>query len=303
MKAMVLAAGLGLRMRPLTLLKAKPALPVLNRPLIQWTLDLLAHHGVTEVVINLHHLPRTLVQAVGDGRAFGLEVAWSREPRILGTYGPAFRETEMARYYAQIMVERNATSHAPSIVEIFRVLFIFSCSFPPAVANAPWTYPSHASLFTGIHVLDPSLLDRLHEGPSDIVRDLYAPLVDEGEDLLGVRVRGAWYDLGSPALYLRSQLKMLSTGFRGLRRGPLIHPAARVHAKARVTRSIVGPRAVVGEGAEVAASVLWDRVRVGAGARVRGSILATGTQVEPRADVDGLMMLRTRRGHRLVEVA
>ena len=118
-----------------------------------------------------------------------------------------------------------------------------------------------------------------------------------------MRVRGAWYDLGSPALYLRSQLQMLSTGFRGMRRGPLIHPAARVHARARVTRSIVGPRAVVGEGAEVAASVLWDRVRVGAGARVRGSILATGTQVEPRADVDGLMMLRTRRGHRLVEVA
>ena len=72
---MVLAAGLGLRMRPLTLLRAKPALPVLNRPLIHWTLDLLAHHGVTDVVINLHHLPGTVTAAVGDGRAFGMTVA------------------------------------------------------------------------------------------------------------------------------------------------------------------------------------------------------------------------------------
>ena len=87
MKAMVLAAGLGLRMRPLTQIKAKPVLPVLNRPLVHWTLDLLAHHGVTQVVINLHHLPRTVVQAVGSGREFGLQVTWSRERRILGTGG------------------------------------------------------------------------------------------------------------------------------------------------------------------------------------------------------------------------
>lgn len=325
MKAMVLAAGLGLRMRPLTLLKAKPALPVLNRPLIQWTLDLLAHHGVTEVVINLHHLPRTLVQAVGDGRAFGLEVAWSREPRILGTGGGPrkvrdffgeepfflvngdvvfdFDLTDLLRRHRAAGARATLALVANPEPRRYSSIVTGTGGWVRALAGLPRPARGHASLFTGIHVLDPSLLDRLHEGPSDIVRDLYAPLVDEGEDLLGVRVRGAWYDLGSPALYLRSQLQMLSTGFRGMRRGPLIHPAARVHARARVTRSIVGPRAVVGEGAEVAASVLWDRVRVGAGARVRGSILATGTQVEPRADVDGLMMLRTRRGHRLVEVA
>ena len=84
---MVLAAGLGTRMRPLTLLRAKPALPVMNRPLLHWTLDLLARNGVTEVMINLHHLPFTVMEAVGDGRVFGLRVTYSREPRILGTGG------------------------------------------------------------------------------------------------------------------------------------------------------------------------------------------------------------------------
>jgi NDP-sugar pyrophosphorylase family protein len=108
---------------------------------------------------------------------------------------------------------------------------------------------------------------------------------------------------------------MLSSGFRGLGRGPLIHPTARIHPRARVTRAVVGPRTEVDEGAEVAGSVLWDRVRVGAGARVRGSILASGSRVEPRGRVERVMMVpirrlrgasapgHTRRGHRLVEVA
>ncbi len=57
---MILAAGLGSRMQPLSSLRAKPALPVLNRPLLHWTLERLARHGVTDVVVNLHHLPETV---------------------------------------------------------------------------------------------------------------------------------------------------------------------------------------------------------------------------------------------------
>ena len=69
---MLLAAGLGLRMRPLTLLRAKPALPVLDRPLLHWTLDALAAAGVREVAINTHHLPATVRKAVGSGRRWGM---------------------------------------------------------------------------------------------------------------------------------------------------------------------------------------------------------------------------------------
>ncbi|HSD28816.1 MAG TPA: nucleotidyltransferase family protein, partial [Vicinamibacteria bacterium] len=87
MKAMVLAAGLGLRMRPLTLLRAKPVLPVLNRPLLHWTMERLARAGVRDVVVNLHHLPETITGALGTGRRFGLRIRYSHEPVILGTGG------------------------------------------------------------------------------------------------------------------------------------------------------------------------------------------------------------------------
>jgi len=336
MKAMVLAAGLGTRMRPLTLLRAKPVLPVLNRPLLHWTLDLLAHHGVTEVVINLHHKPGTVMRAIGDGRAFGLRVSWSREPRILGTGGGPHKVRRwlgdepfflvngdvIFDYDLRDLLRRHRESGARATLALtanpdpkkYSPVVSGTGGWIRALAGLPRPARGQPSLFTGVHVLDPALLNRLHEGPSDIVRELYAPLIDEGEDILGVRVRGAWYDFGGPASYLRSQLKMIATGFRGLSRGPLIHPAARVHPRARVTQSIVGPGSVVEEGAEVAKSVLWDGVRVGAGARVRDAILATGARIEPRAEVSGHMVLRAaglrgplpgraRRGHRWVEVA
>ena len=85
---MVLAAGYGLRMRPLTLLRAKPALPVLNRPLLHWTLERLARAGVREVVVNAHHLPETIEAAVRQARGLGLRLKTVREAdEILGTGG------------------------------------------------------------------------------------------------------------------------------------------------------------------------------------------------------------------------
>ena len=84
---MVLAAGLGQRMRPLTLLRAKPVLPVLGRPLVAHTLERLARAGIRDVVVNLHHLPDTVTSALGTGKRFGLRIRYAHEPRILGTGG------------------------------------------------------------------------------------------------------------------------------------------------------------------------------------------------------------------------
>jgi len=85
-EAVILAAGLGLRMRPITELVPKPALPYLNRPVIHWTLDGLRACGVERVFINLHHLPQS-VKAAAESGAHGLDLRFSFEPSILGTAG------------------------------------------------------------------------------------------------------------------------------------------------------------------------------------------------------------------------
>ena len=87
MKAMILAAGLGTRLRPLTNTIPKPLLPIAGTPLIVWNLLLLKRYGFHDVVINLHHLGPMIEQAVGNGSRYGLRIIYSREPVILGTGG------------------------------------------------------------------------------------------------------------------------------------------------------------------------------------------------------------------------
>jgi NDP-sugar pyrophosphorylase family protein len=315
---MVLAAGLGLRMRPLTLLRAKPALPVLNRPLLHWTLELLRRHGVTDVVINLHHLPASVRKTVGDGRVFGLHVSYSYEKKILGTAGGPrkvrrffgdepfflvngdvlfdFDLTDLLRRHVASRARATLALKAHRKVEAYGGIVTGPGGFIRALAGLPRGVPGRPLLFTGVHVLDPDLLDRLRPGPSDSVRDLYAPLVAEGQRLLGVRVSGAWYDFGSPSLYLASQLSMTSSGFRGAGAARQVHPEARIHPRARVTRSVVGAGTVVDEGAVVSGSVLWEGVEVGRGARVNGSVLATGARVAAGEAVEREVVLPARKG-------
>jgi len=291
---MVLAAGLGLRMRPLTLLRAKPALPVLNRPLLHRTLRALVRAGVRDVVVNLHHLPETVVAALGDGRGLGVRVRYSREREILGTGGgpKAVRDwfgrepfllvngdvlfdfdlrrlvavhrasgaratlalrPDRARAYSQVVTDRRG-----------RIL---------AIADRPAPAVGCSSMFASVHVVDPELLERLPGGASDSVRDLYLPLLAQGAHLHGLRLRGAWYDLGRPSLYRDAQLRLLPGG------RSLLDATARVSRGARLRRSVVGARARVLDGARVERSVLWEGSIVEPGARVVGSVLAEGAVV------------------------
>ena len=85
--ALVLAAGLGTRLQPLTSVRAKPAVPLAGRPLVVRILEWLAEQGVEDAVLNLHHRPETVTRAVGHGRAAGVRVRYSWEPAVLGSAG------------------------------------------------------------------------------------------------------------------------------------------------------------------------------------------------------------------------
>jgi NDP-sugar pyrophosphorylase family protein len=87
MRAMILAAGKGTRLLPLTEKLPKALVPVAGKPMIHYGLDLLARHGISEVMINLHHLGSLIEEALGDGSDFGLRISYSREDELLDTGG------------------------------------------------------------------------------------------------------------------------------------------------------------------------------------------------------------------------
>jgi len=304
---MVLAAGYGLRMRPLTRLVAKPALPVLNRPLLHWTLDRLAGAGVREVVVNTHHLPETVEAAARKARGLGLKVKTVREePRILGTGGGprAVRDwlgpdpvllvngdvlfamdlrKLVARHRglcarATLALRPNPGGYSAVVSEprSGRIL---------SIAGKPRPAEGTVSMFASVHVLDPALLERLPEGPSDSVLDLYIPMLGRGEPVHGRRLGGAWYDLGRPSLYRDAQLRLLSAG------RSLVEGTARVSSSAAVMRAVVGARSRIGPGAVVESSVLWERARVEAGARASWSILTAGAVVRRGERAAGVIVL------------
>jgi NDP-sugar pyrophosphorylase family protein len=299
---MVLAAGLGTRMWPLTTRVAKPALPVLNRPLIHWTLDLLARHGIVDVVVNLHHLPQTIRCAVGDGARFGLKVRYSHERSILGTAGgprhvrrwlgseplllvngDVLFDFDLSRLIAYHRAKRAiATLALRPNPDPRRYLPVRTNAQGRVVClpGARRRRRGKASLFTGVHVLEPQLLERLGPGGRDSIRDLYAPLVDADEPILGLRMRGPWLDMGTPEAYRRGQLAALARGFGGLPRASvLVERNARVHRTTRLTRSVIAAESVIERGARVSGSILWQGSHVGAGAVVCDCILARGAEV------------------------
>src|SRR5207302_1648002 len=87
MKAMILAAGYGERLWPLTADRTKPALPILGKPLVGYVAEYLARFGIKDVIVNLHHRPDSVRAALGDGRQFGVDLQYVHEPKILGTSG------------------------------------------------------------------------------------------------------------------------------------------------------------------------------------------------------------------------
>ena len=183
---------------------------------------------------------------------------------------------------ATLALRRNPVPYAYSPWSATGRGRILSIAGRPAPARGP------VSMFASVHVLDPALLERLPEGASDSVLDLYIPLLAEGAHLQGVTSRGAWYDFGRPRLYRDAQLRLLPG--RGRDR-VLVDARARVGSTARLRRSVVGAGARIAGGARVERSVLWDGAVVEAGARVSGSIVVTGGVVRSGEKAEGVIVM------------
>jgi len=238
MKAMVLAAGLGERMWPLTEDRAKPSLPLLNRPIIAHTLEHLARHGVKEAVINLHYHPESIRGIVSDGSKLGIKVHYSEEPIILGTAGglkkaepllqgsgsffminsdsltdcdltAALKKHRESGALATMVLAPLDPKAAYSPVEMDERDRIVRIAGRPAGDPAPG---AGRYFFTGVHVLEPAIFDSIPAGKCDINRDVYPPLLNADRNIRGFVHSGFWKELGNPRLYLEGALAVLKGG-------------------------------------------------------------------------------------------
>src|SRR5215207_10443349 len=104
MRAMILAAGYGTRLWPLTIDRAKPAIPFMGKPLVGYVAEYLARYGCDEVAVNLHHRPDSVRRALGDGSRFGVRLQYVEEPVILGTSGALDNTREFFEHETFVVV-------------------------------------------------------------------------------------------------------------------------------------------------------------------------------------------------------
>jgi NDP-sugar pyrophosphorylase family protein len=324
---MLLAAGVGERFRPLTFTLAKPAIPVLGRPLALLLATRLREAGADRIVVNLHHRPETLRAALDEAdEDTRKRLHYTEEPVLLGTGGGLRNAGALLRGDGPILVHNaDALSDVPleEVVDRHR-----SSPFRATLVLAPHR-PGYTEvrarddgrvvsvgrhgepgglppmLFTGVHVLDEDLLDRLPgDGPSDIVRDVYLDLMRQGA--LGSWVhRGFWWEFGTPETYLEGSLRLLAMDADGRARvgktdpvrrigeaDAAVGPGADLHAGGISVRgrAVLGMATLVGEAAEVEDSVVLPGAWVGPGCRLYRVIVGPGTELPAGLDLESLLV-------------
>jgi len=298
-RAMILAAGLGTRLRPLTQWRAKPALPVRGIPVVAYLLEWLAAHGIHEVILNLHHLPHTVREAVEAFTPTGTHVSYSNESQLLGTGGGIRRarnfliESESCVVLSGDMlldldlsgvISRHGSRNdlatlvlrEDSRIERFGSIGIAEGGAVRRVARSlDLGRENAAGIFTGVRVLSRRALESLPDRDDfEDLRDWMLPRLAAGEngfsgDLVSAR-DSTWEPVGTPSEYLRANFDPPALSF--------------FDADARATRHGVelGNDAIVGAGAVVEASaslqrcVVWDGERVAAGTTAENAVFANG---------------------------
>ena len=281
--ALVLAAGLGTRLAPLTDDRAKPSLPVAGRPLIARILDRLQAARIGRVVINLHAHAESVTAIVGDGRQWNLEVRYSWEPAILGSGGGPARALPLLAHDRFLILNGDtltdvdlhalAAAHIQSGAAATLAVTAGDLSRYNALTASddgalegrvlrgqPGKDARPHWHFTGVQAVTASLFSGVStHRPSEVLSSLYLPTAQHHPGSIRLwPTQASFHEIGTPTEYLETSLA-LSIG-----RGERLSQGERCHIDAT---------------ASLTDCVLWDDVHVSAGARLSRCIVTSGVNV------------------------
>lgn len=305
MRAMILSAGYGTRLWPLTEDRTKPAIPILGKPLVGYVAEYLAGYGCNEIVVNLHHRPESVRAALGDGSKYGVRLQYVEEPVILGTSGALDNARELLNgetivvingkiitdidlnaalethqrtgAIATLVLLPNAECRAFTVVETEGGFLKRFGSMPLLSDYAGNEAPL---MFTGIQILEPRIFDYIPRGVfSHSTTDVYPQAINQGEQVAAHVATGKWYELSTLRRYLDISLEMLADRGEHLATGS----ACSISKDADVTQSVLWDRVVIEPGAHVRRAVLGDGVRITAGESIQDAVVVLNSLVEGKS--------------------
>jgi mannose-1-phosphate guanylyltransferase/phosphomannomutase len=325
MKAVVLAGGYATRLRPISYALPKLLFPVLGKPMIYRTLELLRSIGVDEVVLAVNYLADKLRADVGSNYD-GMVVNYSFETEALGTAGPiklASKTTRLDETFiamngdviAHIDLREMLNQHRKTRAQITDVLH--EVRNPERFGVVQLDAENHIRRFVekpprkeapsrlvnaGIYAIEPNVLRMIPDGRKvSLEREIFPTVASQGK-LCGFPISGDWFDIGDLSDYRRANLTLLrevqaeSTGGVGntnlaaqysLRKPIFLGEGAKIGSE-----TVLGPQVIIGkndsiqEGARISNSILFDRVSVGEGAVIAGSIVGSDVSVGKRVKIN-----------------
>ena len=241
MRAMVFAAGYGIRLRPLTDKFPKALIPVAGRPMIEYPLLLLRHHGIKEIIINLHHQGEKIEEVLQDGKKLGLQITYSKEEELLDTGGGLLKARSFLQGGSFVVINSDVIIDLPlqDVIDQHRNHGAAATLVLRLDAEADrygsieisadlriqrflgYQAPSTRAvgslrklMFTGVQILEPKVFDYMtgEDSPSfSTTKVTYPKMLTQGESLYGFPFEGFWQDLGTPER-IREAERKLATG-------------------------------------------------------------------------------------------
>jgi len=313
--AMLLAAGLGTRLRPLSHVRAKPAVPVNGRPLARRILTWLADHGIREAIVNLHHRPQTVAAVIGDGSDLGLRIRYSWEQPVLGSAGgPRHALPLLTDGHAGPFVIVNADTLTTVDVDglLARHAVAGAAVTMALIPNpAPMKYggvrvsadgyvtgftragtPGESFHFVGVQAADARAFAALDDGvPAESVNTLYPRLLAAEPTAVAAFVSDASFrDIGTPRDYLETSLALAEVEGADL----VSTRGVEIDATATVERTVVWDDVSIGRHARLVECIVGDGVHVPDGAVFERCAIVRGDGLVPAADerVEGPLLIR-----------
>jgi mannose-1-phosphate guanylyltransferase/mannose-1-phosphate guanylyltransferase/phosphomannomutase len=308
---MVMAAGLGTRLKPLTDFLPKPMMPIANRPVLHHLLNLLHRHDIHQVGVNLHYYPEILERYFGDGSKLDMEITWSYEPELLGTAGGT---KKLQEFFGQetILVTSGDGLHDIDVTALLghhlrtgalATLAVKPVSDPSAYGvvilerdtrvrgfqEKPRRDEARSELANcGVYVIEPELLDRIQPGTfTDFGKDIWPALVAANEPVYAYTTMAYWNDIGDLDEFRNSILDAVLGHVRVEIPGEEILPGVWAEEGCEIDGGatleppiVLGPNVVIEAEAQIRGPVaIGADCRVGRAAAIRRAALLPGTAV------------------------
>ena len=305
LKAMVLAAGAGTRLRPLTYETPKPMVPIVNRPVVHHVLDNLVRHGIRDVVMNLYAQPEQLRGYCGNGAHWSLNIRYSHEPQLMGTAGAIKRVEPLLRDGPFIVMSgdglsdvditalyayhRQKRSLATMAVKAIDSRFDYGVTLADGGGKITgfMEKPSWGDVFsnkvnTGIYLFEPEIFKHIPANrPCDFGKELWPRLLKLRKPIFAWEWKGYWCDVGNLPEYRRAQVDSLD-GRVGInipghqrRKGIWIDDACRIHPEATLKAPcVIGKGSTIEAGCVIGPyTVIGERARISPKAVLKNCIL------------------------------